>query len=93
MTKERSRRYPAQTDIKDADFVDNIVILANTPTQTETLLHSLEWAAAGIGLNVTASKTEYIWFNQTNDISTLKGNSQKLVDNFCYQGSSVSSTK
>ena len=29
-TKERSRRYPAQT-ITDADYVDNIALLANTP--------------------------------------------------------------
>ena len=32
-------------------------------------------------------------FNQTGDISTLGGSSQKLVDKFTYLGSSVSSTK
>ena len=36
----------------DADYADVIVLLANTPTQAETLLHSLEWAAAGIGLHI-----------------------------------------
>ena len=41
LTKERSRRYPAQT-ITDADYADDIVLLANTPAQAETLLHSLE---------------------------------------------------
>ena len=58
LTKKRSRRYPAKT-ITDADFADDIAILANTPNQAETLLHSLERAAAGIGLHVNAHKTEY----------------------------------
>ena len=70
LTKKRSRRYPAKT-ITDADYTDDIAILANTPNQTETLLHSLEQAAAGIGLHVNAYKTEYMCFNQTGDISTL----------------------
>ena len=41
LTKERSRRYPAQT-ITDADCADDIAHLTNTPTQAETLLHSLK---------------------------------------------------
>ena len=69
------------------------MILANTPNQAETLLHSLEQAAAGIGLHINAHKTEYTCFNQTGDISTLDGSSLKLVDKFTYQGSSVSSTE
>ena len=35
-------------------------LLANTPAQAETPLHSLERAAAGIGLHVSAHKTEYM---------------------------------
>ena len=92
LTKKRSRRYPAKT-ITDADYADDIAILANTPNQTETLLHSLERAAAGIGLHVNAHKTEYMCFNQTGNISTLEGTSLKLVDKFTYLGSSVSSTE
>ena len=92
LTKKRSRRYPTKT-ITDADYADDIAILANTPDQAETLLHSLEWVAAGIGLHVNAHKTEYMSFNQTGDISTLDWNSLKLVDKFTYLGSSVSSTK
>ena len=61
--------------------------------QAETLLHSLEWAAAGIGLHVNAHKTEYMCFNQTGDISTLDGTFLKLVDKFTYLESSVSSTE
>ena len=92
LTKKRSRRYPAKT-ITDADYADDIAILANTPAQAETLLHTLERAAAGIDLHVNAHKTEYMCFNQAGDISTLEGSSLKLVDKFTYQGSSVSSTE
>ena len=92
LTKKRSRRYPAKT-ITDADYADDITILANTPAQAETLLHSLERAAASIGLHVNAHKTEYMRFNKTGDISTLGGSSLKLVDKFTYLGSSVSSTE
>ena len=92
LTKKRSRRYPVKI-ITDADYTDDIAILANTPNQAETLRHSLERAAAGIGLHVNAHKTEYMCFNQTGDISTLGGSSLKLVDKFTYLGSSVSSTE
>ena len=92
LTKKRSRRYPAKT-ITDADYADDIAILANTPNQAETLLHSLERAAAGIGLYVNAHKTEYMCYNQTGDISSLDGTPLKLVDKFTYLGSSVSSTE
>ena len=92
LAKKRGRRYPAKT-ITDADYADDIVILANTPNQAETLLHSLERAVAGIGLHVNAHKTEYMCFNQTGDISTLEGTFLKLVDKFTYLGSSVSSTE
>ena len=57
--KERSIRYLAQT-ITDADYADDIALLANIPAQAETLLHRLERVAAGIGLHVNAVKTEYM---------------------------------
>ena len=79
LTKKRSRRYPAKT-ITDADYADDIAILVNAPTQAETLLHSLEWATAGIDLHVNAHKTEYMCYKQTGDISTQGGSSLKLVD-------------
>ena len=92
LTKKRSRRYPVKT-ITDADYADDIAILANTPNQAETLLHSLERAAAGIGLYINAHKREYMCYNQTGDISTLDGTPLKLVDKFTYLGSSVASTE
>ena len=81
LTKERSRRYPAQT-IMDADYADDIALRANILTQAEALLHSLERAAAGIGLHFNTDKTEYMRFNQRSDISTLNGSFLKLADNF-----------
>ena len=92
LTKKRSRRYPAKT-ITDADYTNDIALLANTPNQAETLLHSLEQVAAGIGLHVNAHKIEYMCLNQAGDISTLDWTSLKLVDKFPYLGSSVSSTE
>ena len=92
LTKERSIKYPAQT-ITDADYTDDIALLANTPHQAKTLLHSLKWAAAGIGHHVNAHKTEYMCFNQRGDISTLNISSLKQVDMFNYLGSSVLSTE
>ena len=85
--KKRSRRYPTQT-ITDTENADDIALLANTPAQAETRLHSLEWAAAGIGLHLNADKMEYMC-----DISTLNGSSLKLLDKFAYLGSIVSSTE
>ena len=92
LTKERSRMYLAQTII-DSEYTDDIALLANTPAQAETLLHSLGRAAVGIGLNANAHKTEYMCFNQTSDISTLNSSPLKLGDKFTYLGSSVSSTE
>ena len=92
LNKERSRSHPAKT-ITDADYADDIALLANAPTQAKTLLNSLDRTAAGIGLHVNAHKTEYMRFNQTGDISTLNGSSLKLVHKFTYLGSSVSTTE
>ena len=77
----------------DADYADDIAVLANTPTQAEILLHGQEWAAAGIGFHVNADKTEYMCFNQRGNISTLNGSSLKLVNKFTYLRSSISSRK
>ena len=92
LTKERSRKDPAKT-ITNMDYTDDLTLLENAPAQAKTLLHSLEWATAGIGLYVNTPKMEYMWFNPTGVISTLNGSSLKLVDKFTYLESSVSSTE
>ena len=67
--------------------------MTNIPAQAETLLHSLEQAAADIDLYVNTDKTEYMCFNERGDISTLKGGSLKLVEKITYLGNRVSSTE
>ena len=90
--KGKKQKVPRKK-ITDADYANVIALLANAPAQVETLQHSLERAAAGIGLHVNTHKTEYMCFNQTRNISTLNGSSLKLVDKFTYLGSSVLSTE
>ena len=77
----------------DTDYAYDIALLANTPAREETVHHSLERAATGIGLRINAKKTEYMCFNQRGDISSLKDEPLKLVYKFTYAGSSVSSTE
>ena len=75
----RLLKIPPKT-ITDADYGDDIALLANTPNQAETRLHSLERAAEGIDLHVNAHKIEYMCYNQTGDISTLDGTPLKLIE-------------
>ena len=90
--KGKKQKIPPQT-ITDEDYADNVALLVNTPALAKTQLHCLERAAASIDLHVNADMTEYMCFNQRGDISTLNGNSLKLVDKFTCLGSSVSSTE
>ena len=55
LAKAKSRRYPLWT-ITDADYADDIALLANITAQGDSLLHSLERAVGGIGLHVNADK-------------------------------------
>ena len=50
----------------DVDYADDVSLLANTPTQANSLLHSLEQVAGGIGLYINADKMAY----ERVDIST-----------------------
>ena len=63
----------------DADNIDDLALLTNTPVQAKSLLRSLK-QATGIGLYVNAGKTEFICFKQDGAISTLKSKPLKLVD-------------
>ena len=60
LTLKKARRDHART-ITDADHTDNTAVLANTPTQAESLLHSLKQAAGSIGLHVNADKMKYMY--------------------------------
>ena len=55
-TKENSRRYPAKK-ITDADYANDIALMANAHAKTDNQLHSLEQATEVISLYVNAHKT------------------------------------
>ena len=73
------------------DYADDLALLANTSTQAESLLHSLEHAAGA--LTPMSIETATCVLNEKRDISTLIGGFLELVDKFTYLGSSVSSTE
>ena len=88
----RSRRYPATT-ITDADFADDLALLADNSGNTEQLLLLLEKAAEAVGLRVNYGKTNYMAFQQAS--SSIKGRSGVLleeVDDFKYLGSWLASS-
>ena len=80
LTKAGSRRYSART-ITDADYSNDIVLLANTPAPAESLLHIWEPAAGGIGLHISIDKTESMCFSQRGNISTQNGRFWNLWTN------------
>ena len=67
-----------------------VLLFANTPAQSESLLHSLEQAAKSIGFYVNTVKTEFISFNQDVAITSLNG---KPLDQFIYLASNIPSTE
>ena len=75
-----------------SDYTDDITLLANTPTQAESLMPSLEQADGGIGFFMNANKMEYMHFNQEGALSTRNG-PLKLINKFTCFGSSISSTE
>ena len=69
LKKARSRRYLEET-IRDADYADDVELLANTQKKAESRLHCLEHAAGGIGLHVNADKTEYVFYSKMRYLHT-----------------------
>ena len=66
----------------DAYSADDLLLLQNSPTRTESLLHSQKQTSGGIGLNVNTNKTVNVCFRPKCAVSSLSGNPQKLVDQF-----------
>ena len=64
--KARNRQYPAET-ITCSDYADDLVLLADTPAQGESLLNSLDQAA---GLHVNANKRKFMYFKWEGTIPT-----------------------
>ena len=70
--------------VRKANYNVYIALLANIPTQAESLLHCLEQAAGGIGPHFNPDRIEFMCFNQRGNISTLNGRYLKLVDKFTF---------
>ena len=47
--------------ITDADYADDLAIVAGNFKDAETLLHSLEKVSIEIGLFINSSKTKYLY--------------------------------
>ena len=93
LTERRIRRYPAE-QITDIDYADDIALTSNTLKDANTLLLKIELAAKEIGPNINTDKTEYINFNQDNNLhmESIGGNMIKRVEDFKYLGSYIKST-
>ena len=72
LKKCKKQMVPAEA-IMDADNINDMALLADTPNQTESLLDILGQVAGSISLHVNADKTEYMCFKQEGNISTLSG--------------------
>ena len=73
----------------DADYTDDLALLANTPGKAKTLLYSLEQAAKSISLNMKTNKTGSMclkYFHLTLQV-------YELTWPITYLGSIISSTK
>ena len=68
-------------------YTNNLVHLANTPAQAESLLHRMKQAVGGIDLYVNYNKTEYTCFKQKTGISILSDKPLKLEGQFTYLSS------
>ena len=60
MLKKTRSRYLTEA-ITNENYADDTALLANAPTQAESLLYSLEQVAGGIGLHVNANKMAVLW--------------------------------
>ena len=90
--RQGSRR-PAQY-LTDLDFADDLALIAESIKNAETLLQSLEEAAAAVGLLCNETKTEFISTSTSSDtIHSLSGAPIKQVEDFVYLGSHIMESK
>ena len=92
-TQKSNKQTIFSRNHKRRRYADDLALLANTPAQAESLLHIPKQTAGGIGLHMNTNKTEFICFKQEGAISPLSCWPLKLVDNFSYPHSNISSTE
>ena len=94
----RSSRNPA-IHLTDADFADDIALIANSIENAQILLNSLEAAANCVGLYLNDTKTEYMSYIKSLDsiddmvIKTVSGHILERVEDYKYLGSFTSSSE
>ena len=59
--------------LTDAEYTNDLTLIANTPAQTEYLLHSQEQQAGGIYLYINVNKEGFMYFKLEGNISTQSG--------------------
>ena len=81
--------------ITDADFADDIALLANSIQEVQDLLHDVEIEASLVGLKMNEGKTKYLVENIDNDQQILSTSGQAIdrVEDFIYLGSWIRSTE
>ena len=89
----KKRQEANDETITHVNYADDPVLLVNTPSQSESLLHRLEQVAGDISLYVNSEEIEFMYFNQDGGISSLDSKPLKLVDQFIYLSSNISSTE
>ena len=75
------------------NYADDIALVANRPTQVESLLHSLKQSLEGIDLHMNVNKMNYMCFNLKGVISTQNRGLLKSVDESTSPGSCILSTE
>ena len=70
-------------------FADDIVLLAETPTKLEDMIHSLDQESSKIGLEMNASKTK-VMTNSNKVPIRSRGNNIEYVNSYIYLGKQVS---
>ena len=94
LAKQKGKCYPAMK-ITDADYADDLAVLADVLKDATCLPHSIEWTGKEIGFYLNADKTEFIWFNQdaSEGMRSLNGEKIKQVEDFKDLGSYIASTE
>ena len=77
LKNSKSNQYYRET-MTDANYVNDLVLLINTPVQDKSPLLRQEQTAGGIGLYMNVNKMEFKCLKQE-AISTLSGKPLKLV--------------
>ena len=84
----RSRRYPARK-VSDADYADDLTLLADSIEEAQKFLERLEESAASVGLHINSGKTKYMSTGlepDHDDLKSLDGQLLEEVQDFVYLG-------